>query len=93
MNPAVYLSQEGFEEQRRGIFYSREVGLLIESTVDENLWNVTLEQKTYKDIFTKDLPIVVEAVHTYKDTAVVIVLYNLQRDVLLKKIVPIKEDI
>lgn len=91
MTVATYLSQEGFEESRKGQFFSREVNTAVTSTMNPKLWDVTVNEFTYKDITDTDLPKAIEALHTYTDTSLVVFLYNIQRDVLIKKILPIKE--
>lgn len=91
MTVATYLSQEGFEEQRKGIFFSREINTSVTSTMNPKLWNVTVNEFTYKDILDVDLPKAVEALHKYEDTSLVVALYNLQRGVLMKTMLPIKE--
>lgn len=93
MTVPTYLSQEGFEEQRKGIFFSREINTSVTATMSPNLWNITVNEFTYKDIMSDDLPKAVEAIHLFSDTSLVVALYNLQRDVLMKKILPLKEAI
>lgn len=93
MTAATYLSQEGFEELRKGKFFSREVNTTISSTMSPTLWDITVDEHTYKDILQADLPKAIEYIHTYSDTSLVVALYNIQRDVLMKKILPIKEAI
>lgn len=93
MTVTTYLSQEGFDEERRGIFFSREINTRITATMSPTLWNVTVNDFTYKDILDTDLPKVVSALHTYKDTSLVVVLYNLQRGVISRKLLGIREDI
>lgn len=91
MTVTTYLSQEGFEEQRKGKFFSREINTSVTSTMNPKFWDVTVNDFTYKDILDSDLPKVIEYVHSYTDTLLVVRIYNLQREVLTKKILPIKE--
>ena len=91
MNVATYLSQEGFEEQRRGRFFSREINTSVTATASPKLWDVTINEFTYKDILETDLPKVVEIIHKFTGTALVVSLYNLQREVIMRRIYPIKE--
>jgi hypothetical protein len=91
MTVATYLSQEGFEESRKGQFFSREINTSVTSTMNPTLWNVTVNEFTYKDILDVDLPKAIEALHTYTGTSLVVTLYNMQRDVLMKSLLPIKE--
>lgn len=91
MTIATYLSQEGFEEQRKGRYFSREVNTLITSTMSPTLWDITINEMTYKDILEADMPKAIENIHKFTDTALVVSLYNLQRAVLMKRIYPIKE--
>lgn len=91
MTVGTYLSQEGFEESRKGIFFSREVSTSVTATMNPKLWDVTVNGFTYKDILDVDLPKAIEHLHTYTDTSLVVSLYNMQRDVLMKTILPIKE--
>jgi hypothetical protein len=93
MTVTTYLSQEGFEEQKKGKFFSREINTSVTSTASPKLWDVTVNEFTYKDIMDADLPKVVEAIHKFTGTALVVTLYNLQREVLMKRIYPIKEAI
>jgi hypothetical protein len=93
MTVATYLSQEGFEEQRKGNFFSREINTSITSTMSPKYWDVTVNSFTYKDIADSDLPKAIESIHKFTDTSLVVSLYNLQRDVLSKKIFAIKEAI
>ena len=93
MTVATYLSQEGFEEQRRGVFFSREINTSVTATASPKLWDVTVNEFTYKDILETDLPKAIENIHKYTDTSLVVSLYNLQREVLMKRIFPIKEAI
>jgi len=92
MTVATYLSQEGFEEQRRGVFFSREINTSVTATMNPKLWDVTVNGFTFKDILDIDLTKAVDFLHKYTDTSLVVALYNLQRDVLMKKIFAIKED-
>lgn len=91
MTVTTYLSQEGFEEQRKGKFFSREINTSVTSTMNPKLWDITVNDFTYKDILDGDLPKAIEAIHSFTDTSLVVKLYNMQRDVLMKKILPIKE--
>jgi hypothetical protein len=91
MTVATYLSQEGFEEQRKGKFFSREINTSITSTMSPKLWDITVNDFTYKNIMHDDLPKAIEAIHSFSDTSLVVKLYNIQRDVVMKKILPIKE--
>ncbi len=91
MTVTTYLSQEGFEEQRKGKFFSREINTSVTSTMNPKLWDITVNEFTYKDILDGDLPKAIEAIHSFTDTSLVVKLYNMQRDVLMKKILPIKE--
>jgi hypothetical protein len=91
MTVATYLSQEGFEETRKGQFFSREVNTSVAATMNPKLWDVTVNEHTYKDILDIDLPKAVEALHLFTDTSLVVALYNMQREVLMKKIFAIKE--
>ena len=93
MNVATYLSQEGFEESRKGIFFSREIATSVTATASAELWNVSVNGFTYKDIMSTDLQKVLDAIHTFEGKAIVVSIYNLQRDVLMKRIYPIKEAI
>lgn len=93
MTVATYLSQEGFNEERKGVFFSREINTLITSTASKELWDITVNEFTYRDIMSVDLDKAIDAIHTFNGTARVVKLYNLQRAVLLKHIYPIKEDI
>ena len=88
---ATYLSQEGFEEQRRGTFFSREINTSVVATASPKLWDVTVNEFTYKDILEADLPKAIESIHKFTGTALVVSLYNLQREGLMKRIFPIKE--
>lgn len=93
MNVATYLSQEGFNESRKGQFFSREISTSVNSTADELFWNLTHNEFTYKDIKSTDLPKAVDAIHKFEGTGLVVVLYNLQRDVIIGRAHAIKEDI
>lgn len=93
MKVATYLCQEGFEEERKGRFFSREITTLVTSTMSPTLWDITINEMTYKDIGELDIPKAVECIHRYSGTALVVALYNLQRDVVIKKIYPIREDL
>lgn len=89
---ATYLSQEGFKESKPGHFYSREINTSITSTATAELYDITVDEFTYKDIRAVDLEIVLDTIHAADTTARVVVLYNLQYAVLTKKIYPIKVD-
>ena len=93
MNVSTYLSQEGFNETRKGQFFSREISTSINSTADELFWNVTHNEFTYKDIKNTDLVKAVDAIHKFEGTSLVVTLYNLQRDVIIGRTYAIKEDI
>lgn len=93
MTVSTYLSQEGFEENRKGIFYSREINTTITATASPSLWNLTVNEFTYKDIKSDDLKKAVDNIHTFTDTSLVISLYNLQQAVKTKRMFAIKEDI
>jgi len=91
MTVATYLSQEGFEETRKGIFFSRETNTSITSTMSPKLWDVLINGFNYRNILDTDLPKVIDAIHRYTDTSLVVVIYNLQREVISKKVSAIKE--
>lgn len=93
MTVPTYLSQEGFEEVKRGVYFSREINTSVTSTMNPKLWNVTVDGFTFKDILDVDLEKAIDALHTYTGTSLVVVLYNMQHEVLMKKRFPIKEDI
>lgn len=89
----LYLSNEGFETLRNGVYHSKEISTTVNTTIDPDLYDVTVGGFIYRDIKGEDLDIVIDAIHTYDGTRRVVVLYNLQRAVLSKRILPIKEDI
>lgn len=91
-NVATFLSSEGFETTRNGIYHSKEISVTITTTATPTLFDVDYDGFIYKDIEGEQLDVVIEAIHVLKGTARVVVLYNLQRAVLLKLILPIKED-
>lgn len=93
MNVSVYLSKEGFEETRRGVFFSREIGTSVTATASPELWDVTNNGFTYQAIRTKDLATAINYLHSYSGTSLVVLLYNLQLDVISSKLLRIKEDI
>lgn len=93
MTVPTYLSQEGFEEGRKGIFFSREVNTTVTATISPNFWNLTVNEFTYKDIRSEDLAKAVDSIHSFTGTSLVVALYNLQFDVISKKTFAIKEDI
>lgn len=90
---STYLSQEGFEDSRRGVYYSREINTTITATASPSLWNLTVNEFTYKDIKSDDLAKAIDNIHTFTGTSLVVSLYNLQQGVKTKKIFAIKEDI
>ena len=91
MLTTAYLSQEGFEELRRGHYVSREINTTIKATINGSLWDVEYNNFTYRDIAGDDLEKVIEAIHDKEGTTVVVILYNLQLAVKAKKLLPIKE--
>lgn len=93
MTVSTYLSQEGFENSRRGVYYSREINTTITATASPSLWNLTVNEFTYKDIKSDDLEKAIDNIHTFTGTSLVVSLYNLQQAVKTKKIFAIKEDI
>jgi|LSQX01.3.fsa_nt_gb hypothetical protein len=88
----TYLSQEGFSE-KRGTWYSRELNATITSTGDNDFFNVTVEEHTYKDIHLSDISKVVDHCHNYTGTSLLVLLYNMQKRVKNNSVLAIKEDI
>lgn len=93
MIAATYLSQEGFEETKPGTFFSREINTTITATMSSSLYDVSVDEHVYKDVFKANLPKAVEYIHKYEGTSRVVALYNLQHAVVTKKILPIKEGV
>lgn len=93
MTVSTYLSQEGFEDSRRGVYYSREINTTITATTSPSLWDLTVNEFTYKDIKSDDLKTAIDNIHSFTGTSLVVSLYNLQRAVRTKKMFAIKEDI
>lgn len=93
MTVSTYLSQEGFEDRRRGVYYSREINTTITATASPSLWDLTVNEFTYKDIKSDDLKKAIDNIHSFTGTSLVVSLYNLQQAVKTKKILAIKEDI
>lgn len=87
---ATYLAKEGFED-KRGSWYSRELNTTISTTPYPNVYTVTIEDHTFRDIVATDLPKVIDAVNNLSDTELVVELYNLQQKVLTKYIKPLVE--
>jgi len=91
MTVATYLSQEGFEEQKKGVFVSKEIVTTITSTMNPKLWDVTVNGFTYREILDGDVSKAIDAIHKFTDTSLVVALYNMQRSVIMKRVLPIKE--
>lgn len=89
---ATYLSQEGFSE-KRGTWYSRELNTTITSTFEDDFFNVTVEEHTYKAIHISDIAKVIDHCHNYTGTSLLVLLYNMQRSVKNNSVLAIKEDI
>jgi hypothetical protein len=93
MTVSTYLSQEGFEDSRRGVYYSREINTTVTATASPSLWDLTVNEFTYKDIKSDDLKTAIDNIHSFTGTSLVVSLYNLQQAVRTKKMFAIKEDI